>query len=97
MLGLPVSSKLDWSSYIISVTKTVSEKIGALIHSVRFLSEVALYFYNCTIQPCIEYCCHAWAGDPSCYLELLNYKNRYVRLLALHLLLFLNTWLIVEM
>ena len=59
MLGLTFSSKLDWGSYIISITKTVSKKIGALILSMKFLSsEVALYLYKSTIQPCIEYCCH---------------------------------------
>ena len=43
MLGLTHSSKLDWGSYIISVAKTVSKKIVALIHSMKFLSpEVAL-------------------------------------------------------
>ena len=36
MLGLTFSSKLDWGSYIISITKTASKKIGALIHSVKF-------------------------------------------------------------
>ena len=35
MLGVTFSSKLDWSSYIISVAKTASKKIGALIRSVR--------------------------------------------------------------
>ena len=25
-----------------------------------------------TIGPCIEYCCHVWAGAPSCYLGLLD-------------------------
>ena len=24
------------------------------------------------IHPCTEYCCHVWAGAPSCYLELLG-------------------------
>ena len=44
MLGLTFSSKLDWGSYIISIAKTASKKIGALIHSMKFLSpEVALY------------------------------------------------------
>ena len=44
MLGLTLSSKLDWGSYIISVAKTASKKIGALIRSMKFLSpEVALY------------------------------------------------------
>ena len=49
MLGLTFSSKLDWSSYIISIAKTASKKIGALIHSMKFLSpEVALYLYKST-------------------------------------------------
>ena len=72
MLGLTFSSKLDWGSYIISIAKTASKKIGALIHSKKFLSpEVALYLYK-SIQPCMEYCCHIWAGALSCYLELLD-------------------------
>ena len=25
-----------------------------------------------SIRPCVEYCCHVWAGAPSCYLELLD-------------------------
>ena len=73
MLGLTFSSKLDWSSYIISTTKTASKKIGALIRSIKFLSpDIALYLYKSTIRSCMEYCCHVWAGAPSCYLELLD-------------------------
>ena len=73
MLGLTFSSKLDWGSYITSITKTASKKIGALIRSVKFLSlEVALYLYKSSIYPCMEYCCHVWAGAPRCYLELLD-------------------------
>ena len=73
MLGLTFSTKLDWGSYIISVAKTASKKIGALIRSMKFLSpEVALYLYRSTIWPCMEYCCHVWAGAPSCYLKLLD-------------------------
>ena len=73
MLGLIFSSKFDWSSYIISITKTASKKIRALIRSVKFLSpEVALYLYRFTIHPCIEYFCHIWAGAPSCYLKLFD-------------------------
>ena len=73
MLGLTFSSKLDWGSYIISIAKTASKKIGALIRSMKFLSpEAALYLYKSTIHPCMEYCCHVWAGAPSCYLKLLD-------------------------
>ena len=73
MLGLTFPSKLDWGSYIDSVAKTASKKIGALICSMKFLSpEVALYLYQSTIWSCMEHCCHVWAGAPSCYLELLD-------------------------
>ena len=73
MLGLTFSSKLDWDSYIISIAKSASTKIGALIRSMIFLSlEVALYLYISNIQPCMECCCHVSAGAPSCYLELLD-------------------------
>ena len=59
MLGLTFSSKLDWGSYIISIAKTASKKIGALIHSMKFLSpEVPLYLCKSTIHPFMEYCCH---------------------------------------
>ena len=79
MLGLTLSSKLDWGSYIISIGRTASKKIGALIHSMKFLSpEVALYLYKSTIHPCMEYCCHVWAGAPSCYLELLNKLQKWI-------------------
>ena len=79
MLGLTFSSKLDWSSYIITIAKTASKKIGALIRSMKFLSpEVALYFYKSTIHPRMEYCCHVWAGAPSCYLELLDKLQKQI-------------------
>ena len=81
MLGLTFSSKLEWGSYIISIAKTVSKTIGALIRSMTFLSpEVALYRYKSTICPCMEYCCHVWVGAPSCYLELSdNLQKRICR------------------
>ena len=37
LLGLTFSSKLDWGSYIISIAKTASKKIGALTCSMRLL------------------------------------------------------------
>ena len=42
MLALCFSSKSDWDSYISSIAKIASKKIGALIRSMKFLSpEVA--------------------------------------------------------
>ena len=51
MLGLTFSSKLDFGSYIISIAKTAFKKIGALIHSMKFLSsEVTLYLHKSYIH-----------------------------------------------
>ena len=73
MLRLTFFSELDWGSYIMSIAKTASKKIGALICSMKFLSpDGALYLYKSTIRPCMEYCCHVWVGAPSCYFELLD-------------------------
>ena len=66
MLGLIFSSKLDLGSYITSIAKTPSKKIGALIHSMKLL------------LPCMEYCCHALAGAPSCYLDLLDKLQKWI-------------------
>ena len=89
MLGLTLSSKLDWGSYIIFIAETASKKIGALIHFSKFLfPEVALYLYKSTIWPCMEYCCHVWGNAPICYLELLDKVDVYLNWLNwLHLLI----------
>ena len=73
MLGLSFSSKLDWSSEIIFIVKTVSKDIGAFIRFMKLVSlDVALYLYKCTAQAYMEYCCHVWDGVPNCHLELLD-------------------------
>ena len=43
MLGLSFCSKLDWGSYIISIAKSASKKIGVFTSSVKFLSPEVLY------------------------------------------------------
>ena len=88
MLGMTFSSKLDCGSYTISIAKTVSKKVGSLIPSMKFLSpEAPRYLCKSTIWPCLEYCCHVWAGAPICYLEFYSScKNGCVRLLVLHFL-----------
>ena len=60
-----------------SIAKTAS---GALIRSMKFLSpEVALYLYKSTIAPYMEYCFHVFPGAPSCYLELLDKLQKWIR------------------
>ena len=83
MLGLTFSSQLDWGSYIISIAKTASEKIRALIFSMKLLSpDAALYLYKST---CMKYCCHVWDSARSCYWELQDrLQKRHAGLLVLH-------------
>ena len=51
ILGLTFPSKLGWGSYIISIAKTASKKIGVVIRSMKFLfPEVALCLYKSTIH-----------------------------------------------
>ena len=89
MLGF--SSKFDWDTYIISFAKGTFKRIGALFCCMKFLSsEVALFINTSTIRPCMEYCCHVWAGVHNCYWK------EYTGLLILHLLLLLNRWLIIN-
>ena len=94
MLGLTFASNLDWGSYIVSITKTASKKIGALIRSMKFLSpEVALpygHVWNTAVMSGLVLLVATW----NCWI---NYRNGYVGLLVLHLLPLLNPWLIAEM
>lgn len=53
MYGSSLPSKLDRSSYIVSVTKTAFNKIGALIHSVNVRSS-KVEFHLCK-GSCIQY------------------------------------------
>ena len=70
---MPFSTKLGWGSYMISFAKTASKRIGVLIGSVTFLPpEVALYHYESTIRPCMEYYRDVWTVAPGCYLEMLD-------------------------
>ena len=79
MLGLTFSCKLDWASYIFSIAKTTSKKIGVLLCSMKFLSpEAALYLYKSTLCPCMEYCFHILTGTPSCFLELLDKQQKRI-------------------
>ena len=73
-------------SFFISICKFGSFKnlwrsvrLEAVIHSMKFLSpEVALYLYESTMHPCMEYYCHVWAGAPSCSLQLLGKLQKWI-------------------
>ena len=79
VLGLTISSKLDWGPHIISIPKAASKKTGPFIRSMKFLSlQVALYLYKSIMQPCMKYCCHVWAGAPNYYLKMLDMLQKQI-------------------
>ena len=77
LLGLTVSSDLSWKSYIQSISKKASQRIGSLYRASRYLHpQSTLYLYKSTIRPLMEYCCHIWAGAPKTHLTLLDRVER---------------------
>ena len=49
-------------------------------------SEIIIYPYKFTMQSCIQYCYHVWAGPPSCYLDVLDKLQKRVYRSVGHLL-----------
>ena len=99
ILRLSYSSKLDCGSYITSIVKTVSDKIGVLIRSMTFFPpEVGLVSlnlpygleWNAVVMPGLVLLAATWKCK-------ISYKNEYLGLFFLHLQLLWNTWAIVEM
>ena len=80
MLGLTFSSKLDWGCYIISIVKTASKKIAALICFMKFFFFLRLLF----ISTGLSYI-HVWntvvmsrlALLLICYMELLEKLQKW--------------------
>ena len=79
LLGLTFSNDFSWNNYIESIAKSAAMKVGSLYRAQNFLSpESILYLYKATIRPCIEYCCHIWAGDSADCLSLLDRIQRRI-------------------
>ena len=74
MPELSFSYNLDWGSYIISIARTTSKKIGALIYSMKFRFPVVALYLNLPFVLVYSFinCRHVWAGAPGCYLEMLD-------------------------
>ena len=70
MLVLTFSSKLDWGSYIKLPLRKLEPWFVLL--SFFLLRVLCSYLHKSTFWSYMEYCCHVWAGAPSCYLELLD-------------------------
>ena len=79
LLGLTLTSDLSWGQYIQSIAKIAARKVGSLYRARSYLSQAAiLHIYKSLVRPCMEYCCHLWAGAPSTSLNLLDRIQRRV-------------------
>ena len=99
LLGLLLSCKLDWGSYILSNAQAAFKKIEALVCSMNFLSsEVTLYLCEQQVFTCMDYC--FMSGLVILFVLgicWISYRNCYVGLFFLHLLHFLNPCAIIKM
>ena len=79
LLGLTFTGNMNWNSYIESIAKTAARKVGSLYRARKLLTpESILYLYKATIRPCMEYCCHIWAGASATSLSLLDRVQKRV-------------------
>ena len=93
MLGLSLSSKLEWDFHIVSIVKTALKKTRSLIQFMKFTSSDAVISINLTWKTVVIF----RAGGPNCFLDMLGCVcKRYVGLMDFPLLPLLNPWPIVE-
>jgi len=79
LLGITLTNRLCFNSYIESIAKSAAMKVGSLLRARGYLTpETILYLYKSTIRPCMEYCCHLWSGASSSSLMLLDKVQRRV-------------------
>ena len=92
-VGLSLRNQIEALSYIIPAAKTASKKIGALILSLNFLSsEVSFIFIN---LPCkLVWNTAVISGLILPVASSIQYRSGSIRQLVVHLLPFLNPWLI---
>ena len=71
ILGLSFTKSLNWKLHISSLTKTASQKLGALFRLRQFFTpHQLLALYRGLVRPCVEYASHVWGG--STHTQLLN-------------------------
>jgi len=73
LLGLTLTNTFSWNQYIEDIARAAARKVGSLYRARGYLTEESIfYLYKATIRPCMEYCCHIWAGASRESLNLLD-------------------------
>ena len=94
MLGLSFYFKVDWGSYIVSIGKTATKKIGALVQFMKWkvqALELLFISLNLPYDP-------IWVVAPNWYLDMFDkLEKRLCMTVCPSLLPLLNPFLIIKM
>ncbi|CAH2099017.1 unnamed protein product [Euphydryas editha] len=73
LLGVELSSNLNFGQHIESKAKTAAKKLGILSKVRRYFTpEQLLQLYQAQVRSCMEYCCHLWDGSAKYQLATLD-------------------------
>lgn len=83
LLGVELTSNLNFGSYIESKAKVAAKKLG-ILSKVRqyFTPEQLLLLYQAQVRSCMEYCCHLWDGSAKYQLDALDSIERRAKRLV---------------
>ena len=80
LLGITISSKLNFGQCIESKAETAGKKLGILNKVKRYFSpEQLLILYQAQVRSCMEYCSHLWDGSAKYQLAALDSVDRRAR------------------
>lgn len=84
LLGVELSSNLNFGQYIESKAKIAAKKLGVLSKVRRYFTpEQLLQLYQAQVRSCMEYCCHLWDGSAKYQLAALeSIEKRAKRLIG---------------
>lgn len=77
ILGVDISSDVQFRGHLESKAKLASKKLGVLNRSKRYFTpRQRLTLYKGQVRPHMEYCSHLWAGAPAYQLDPLDSVQR---------------------
>ena len=84
ILGVKISSKVQFGSHLEDKAKLASKKLGVLNRARRYFTpRQRLVLYKAQVRPHVEYCSHLWAGEPKYQLDPLDsLQRRAVRIVG---------------
>jgi len=84
LVGVNISSKMDWSDHINKVAKRAGQTLGIMRKTRKILPPSALStIYKCRVRSTMEYCGPIWENSSNEYLKKLDcIQNKALRLIG---------------